>query len=199
MKTRINLYAAEFKPKKEILNLVQLISINILVLVVMFTFIYLAVSERNEMQAQMQQLDQDMSELRETNKELAEKAAKHIKNPGLEQQLVILNSRLGYQQDILSLLSGLSDVKSSGFSILMQDLARLRDRDIRLKRIQLNNNEITFEGLARYHQAIPRWVRQFKQGTSLQNREFSQLHIGRNDDDTITFTLTNSAKNEDAE
>lgn len=199
MKTRINLYSAEFKPKKEKLNLAQLISINILVLVVMLILSFLSISERDEIQLQVQKIDSDIIVQRQNNVELANKAAKNITNPGLEQQLVILKSKLTYQQGVLALLSGLSDVKHSGFSILMTDLARLRDSDIRLQQIQLNNSEMTFKGLARNHQAIPRWVRQFNQGMSLQDRKFSQLHIGRNDNDDITFTLTNSAKREGAE
>lgn len=198
MKTRINLYTAEFRPKKEKLNLAQLIAINLVAFIVMAVLIFFAMSARDEVQAQVQKLDNEIADLRVSNQELAEKAAKNIKNPGLEQQLVILNSKLGYQQDILLLLNGLADVQSSGFSVLMTDLAKLRDPDIRLKRIQLNNSEMTFKGLARNHQAIPRWVRQFNQGVSLQERKFSQLHIGRNDDDNITFTLTNSTSNEDA-
>lgn len=194
IKTRVNLYTQAFKPKKEKLNLTHACAIFGAVLVIMFGFIVSAYYDEQQLISELDKQHLLLEQLESENDELNAQLSQHIENPVFRQQLTSINKKLQYQQDILSVLTGLAAVQNSSFSVLMDDLARLRDDDLRLQAIQLSADTMTLKGIAREHEAIPRWVAQFEQGSSLKNREFTSLNIGRNDDDIITFLLTNKAQ-----
>lgn len=198
MKTRVNLYTQEFQPKQERLSLNHVLAISLASLVLMLVLVFVARQDTAAVRAQVSAAEQQLAELENEVQGLTAKVVQHVQNPALEQQLALLDSRLQYRQDVLSQLSSLALVQSSGFSILMSDLARLRDKDIRLSQIQLAGETMTLVGIARNHAAIPRWIRKFEQGTSLEGREFNKLHIDRNSDDVIAFTLTTNLSNEGA-
>lgn len=199
MKTRVNLYTQEFQPKQERLSLNHVLAISLASLVLMLVLVFVARQDTATVQAQVGVAKLQLTELEEEVQGLTTKVAQHVQNPALEQQLALLNSRLQYRHDVLSQLSSLALVQSSGFSILMSDLARLRDKDIRLSQIRLAGETMTLVGIARNHAAIPRWIRLFEKGTSLEGREFNKLHITRNSDDIIAFTLTTNLAKEVAQ
>lgn len=199
MKTRVNLYTQEFQPKQERLSLNHVLAISLASLVLMLVLVFVARQDTATVQAQVGMAKLQLTELEEEVQGLTTKVAQHVQNPALEQQLALLNSRLQYRHDVLSQLSSLALVQSSGFSILMSDLARLRDKDIRLSQIRLAGETMTLVGIARNHAAIPRWIRLFEKGTSLEGREFNKLHITRNSDDIIAFTLTTNLAKEVAQ
>lgn len=194
MKTRVNLFTQEFKPKKEKLNLLHASSIFGVVFVLMLGLIVSAHYDEQQLISELDKQNNVLEQLESENNELNAQLEQHIENPVLRQQLAGINNKLRYQQDILSVLGQLSAVQNSSFSVLMDDLARLRDDDLRLQTIRLSADTMTLEGIAREHEAIPRWVAQFEQGSSLKNREFTSLNIGRNAEDIITFKLTNTAQ-----
>jgi len=198
MKTRVNLYTQEFQPKQERLSLNHVLAISIASLVLMLVLVFVARQDIATVRAQVSVAEQQLNELESEVQGLTAKVAQHVQNPALEQQLALLDSRLQYRHAVLSQLASLALVQSSGFSILMSDLARLRDKDIRLSQIKLAGETMTLVGIARNHAAIPRWIRKFEQGTSLEGREFNKLHIDRNSDDVIAFTLTTNLSNEGA-
>ncbi len=198
MKTRVNLYTQEFQPKQERFSLNHVLAISFASLVLMLVLVLVARQDTAAVRTQVGVAEQQLDELENEVQGLTAKVAQHVQNPALEQQLALLDSRLQYRHDVLSQLSSLALVQSSGFSILMSDLARLRDKDIRLSQIKLAGETMTLVGIARNHAAIPRWIRLFEKGTSLEGREFNKLHITRNSDDIIAFTLTTNLSNEGA-
>lgn len=192
MKTRVNLYTQAFRPKKERLTLTQSMVAIVSSLLLMLTFTLLSESENNELTDKVTLAQAEVSELELDVADLSAQVARHVQNPALDQQLALLKTRLQYRDELLVQLSKLAQVQTSGFAILMSDLALLRDKDIRLNQIRLAGSSMTLQGIARNHDAIPRWISKFSAGKSLQGREFSQLNITRNKDDIIAFTLTNS-------
>ena len=199
MKTRVNLYTLAFRPKKEYLTLVQAVAIIAVTLVLMLTLVYVAENDKAALELQVKAAKNKLIEQEAEVADLSNQVSLHVQNPALTQQLALLQTRLQYRDALLVQLSDLSLVQSSGFAILMSDLALQRDRDIRLNKIRLSGDSMTLTGIARTHEAIPRWIRKFSQGKSLQGREFSLLNINRNSDDVIAFTLTNQAVEEVSE
>ncbi|QFI39731.1 MSHA biogenesis protein MshI [Moritella marina ATCC 15381] len=192
MKTRVNLYTQAFKPKKERFTLAQGLVIIVSALLLMLTLTVLSENDISESTAKVSNAKQQAAVLESEVDVLSDKVARHVQNPALAQQLELLKTRLKYRDELLVQLSKLAEVQSSGFAILMSDLARQRDKDIRLNQIRLAGSSMTLQGIARNHDAIPRWIGKFSAGKSLQGREFSQLNISRNEDDVIAFTLTNT-------
>lgn len=192
MKTRVNLYTQAFKPKKERFTLAQELVIIVSALLLMLTLTVLSENDISDSTAKVSNAKQQAAVLESEVDVLSDKVARHVQNPALAQQLELLKTRLKYRDELLVQLSKLAEVQSSGFAILMSDLARQRDKDIRLNQIRLAGSSMTLQGIARNHDAIPRWIGKFSAGKSLQGREFSQLNISRNEDDVIAFTLTNT-------
>jgi len=192
MKTRVNLYTQAFRPKKERFTLAQGLVIIVSAILLMLTLTVLSENDITASAAKVSNVKQQVAALESEVDVLSDKVARHVQNPALSQQLELLKTRLKYRDELLVQLSQLAEVQSSGFAILMSDLARQRDKDIRLNQIRLAGSSMTLQGIARNHDAIPRWIGKFSAGKSLQGREFSQLNISRNEDDIIAFTLTNS-------
>lgn len=195
IKARVNLYTQEFRPKQERLSLNHALAISLASLVLMLVLIFSARQDIATVRTQVRVAEQQLNQLENEMQTLTAKVAQHVQNPALAQQLALLDSRLQYRHAVLSQLASLALVQSSGFSILLSDLARLRDKDIRLSQIKLAGETMTLVGIARNHAAIPRWIRRFEKGTSLEGREFNKLHIDRNSDDVIAFTLTTNTTN----
>ncbi|MFT5806942.1 MAG: Tfp pilus assembly protein PilN [Moritella dasanensis] len=192
MKTRVNLYTQAFRPKKERFALTHALLIISSSLLLMLTLTVMSENENSALTQQVNNVKQQVATLETEVDVLSDKVARHVQNPALEQQLALLKTRLQYRDELLVQLSKLAQVQTSGFAILMSDLALQRDKDIRLNQIRLAGSSMTLQGIARNHDAIPRWIGKFSAGKSLQGREFSQLNITRNEDDIIAFTLTNS-------
>jgi len=193
MKTRVNLYTQAFRPKKERFTLTQAIVAIVSALLLMLTLTILSENENNLLTQKVTLAQKAENELASEVDVLSAKVARHVQNPALDQQLALLNTRLQYRDELLVQLSELAQVQTSGFAILMADLASQRDKDIRINQIRLAGESMTLTGIARNHDAIPRWIGKFSAAKSLQGREFSQLNITRNEDDIIAFTLTNQA------
>jgi len=196
MKTRVNLYTQAFRPKKERFTLAQGLVIIVSAILLMLTLTVLSENDITASAAKVNNVKQQVATLESEVDVLSDKVARHVQNPALEQQLALLKTRLKYRDELLVQLSQLAEVQSSGFAILMSDLALQRDKDIRLNQIRLAGSSMTLQGIARNHDAIPRWIGKFSAGKSLQGREFSQLNISRNKDDVIAFTLTNKPTSE---
>ena len=193
MKTRVNLYTQAFRPKKERLTLTQAMVVIVSSILLMLTLTILSENENSLLTHKVALAKTAVSELAAEVDVLSAKVARHVQNPALDQQLALLNIRLQYRDELLVQLSALAQVQTSGFAILMSDLAAQRDKDIRITQIRLAGESMMLTGLARNHDAIPRWIGKFSAAKSLQGREFSRLNITRNEDDIIVFTLTNQA------
>ena len=191
MKTRVNLYTQAFRPKKERFTLGHSVAIVIGAILLMLTLTIWSANDITTAEAEVSKAKSQVEALENEVDVLSDKVARHVQNPALAQQLELLKTRLKYRDELLVQLSKLAEVQSSGFAILMSDLAQQRDKDIRLNQIRLAGSSMTLQGIARNHDAIPRWIGKFSAGQSLQGREFSQLNISRDEDDIIAFTLTN--------
>lgn len=199
MKTRVNLYTPAFRPQKERLTLTHIAGVGALVLAIMLFVVFLAKGELASVQLQLNTARSEITQLENSVQELTLAVENNVQDPVLKQQLSRLSEQLDYRHRLLTQLSNLSTVQSSGFSGFMSDLAILRDKDIRLTRITLDGETLTLNGAARYYEVIPRWIKQFEHGQSLAGREFNRLNIDRNKDGVISFVLTNKVTGAESE
>lgn len=191
MKTRVNLYTQALRPKSERFTLTQALVASACALLLMSLFIIKSEHENSKLTDKVEFSKTQLTELENEIETLSDKVARHVQNPALDQQLALLKARLQHSDALVSQLGNSAIVQASGFSLLMSDLALLRDKDISLNQIHLAGENMVLTGIARNHDAIPRWINKFSASKSLQGREFSQLKISRNDNDIIAFSLTN--------
>ncbi len=161
MKTRVNLYTPEFRPKKEWVTLTHITGIGVLAVVVMLFVVFLAKGALTSAQLKLNTAQGKITQLENSVQELTLAVENNVQDPVLKQKLDRLSVQLDYRERLLAQLLSLSTVQSRGFSAFMSDLAILRDKDIRLTRITLDGDTLTLTGVAIYYQVVPRWIKQF--------------------------------------
>ena len=108
----------------------------------------------------------------------------------LSQQNKVLAHQLLIKQQLLSSLTAREMLKSSGFAVLLADLARIRSPGIALQHIQFDEGRIALSGLATSSQDVPAWVNRFAETEALSGKAFSELEISRDSAGQLSFRLS---------
>ena len=194
MKHHINLYGAEFRPRRLWASLPQMSLVwgGVLLLLLAATLFYGWQQQGldRELAGVRAQLDVQRGEARRLNAELA----RHQADAGLQQQLVDKREELGAKQALMQQLGSLSLQKSRGYAGVMADLARLRDARLSLQRIEISDGRINLSGVAERSQDVPAWVNRFKQTPTLAGAQFGELTLSRDKEGRLAFQLSGMAR-----
>ena len=194
MKHHINLYGAEFRPRRLWASLPQMSLVwgGVLLLLLAATLFYGWQQQGldRELAGVRAQLDVQRGEARRLNAELA----RHQADAGLQQQLADKREELGAKQALMQQLGSLSLQKSRGYAGVMADLARLRDARLSLQRIEISDGRINLSGFAERSQDVPAWVNRFKQTPSLAGAQFGELTLSRDKEGRLAFQLSGMAR-----
>ena len=114
--------------------------------------------------------------------------------PRLQQQLVNKQDELTAKQGLMRQLGSLTLQKSQGYASVMADLSRIRNSNLSLQRIEINEGRINLSGFAGRSQDVPAWVNRFKQTPSLVGKEFGELTLSRDKEGRLTFQLSGIAR-----
>ena len=190
MKRHINLYGAEFRPKRQWASLNQMAlawgCALLLLLVVAAFYGWQQQGVSRELGQLRAALDVKRGEAQRLDAELV----RHQADDQLRQQLVNKQEELSARQGLMQQLGSLSLQKSQGYAGLMADLARLRDARLSLQRIEINEGHINLSGFAERSQDVPAWVNRFKQTPSLAGKQFGELTLSRNKEGQLAFQLS---------
>lgn len=190
----VNLYPEHLKPKRDYFTFSVVTGVwgaTALILLLVYAFTYWQIktvdSQLAEVNVQSQQLRQQLSEMQS-------RLNKH--KPSSEKQAAIerLKVKIRAQEASLAAISRYDTSLQTGHSAMMLSLAKLGRNDISLTEIQIEGSHLDVRGLARTANAVPNWINQFKQETTLVGRSFDKVRIGRNDDDVIMFELKTQAE-----
>lgn len=194
MKHHINLYGAEFRPRRLWASLPQMALVwgGVLVLLLGATLFYGWQQQGldRELAGVRAQLDVQRGEARRLDAELA----RHLANADLQRQLADKREELGAKQALMQQLGHLSLQKSQGYAGVMADLARLRDPRLSLQRIEISDGHINLSGVAERSQDVPAWVNRFKQTPSLAGKQFGELTLSRDKAGQLAFQLSGIAR-----
>ncbi|MGL4204877.1 MAG: PilN domain-containing protein [Aeromonadaceae bacterium] len=193
MKLRINLYSDEFRPQKRYLALPQLLLYWLLAgLLLLGCGGYL-----QWLLAQQQQITEHLASSVTIQNQEAERLAQELaaRRPDMALQRKVADARsdLEAKQALLDNLAGRQPLKSQGFAMVLEDLARLQGVGIALQRIQLKDERIFLQGMARRSQDVPAWVSQFNGTQALSGRRFDELLMSRDSSGHLVFQLNGHA------
>ena len=167
MKRQINLYGAEFRPKRQWASLNQMALVwGFALLLILLTGVGYSWQQQQVSRALAQrsaELELKRSEAQRLDAELA----RHQADPRLQQQLVNKQDELTAKQGLMRQLGSLTLQKSQGYASVMADLSRIRNSNLSLQRIEINEGRINLSGFAGRSQDVPAWVNRFKQTPSL--------------------------------
>ncbi|MFB2865405.1 PilN domain-containing protein [Aeromonas sp. MdU4] len=194
MKRQINLYGAEFRPKRQwaSLNQMALVWGGALVLILLACFGY--GWQQQQVSRALIQVNAELELKRSEAQRLDAELARHQADPALQQQLVNKQDDLTAKQGLLRQLGSLTLQKSQGYASVMADLSRIRSSNLSLQRIEINEGRINLSGFAGRSQDVPAWVNRFKQTPTLVGKEFGELTLSRDKEGRLTFQLSGIAR-----
>lgn len=194
MKRQINLYGAEFRPKR------QWASLNQMALVWCFALLLILLAgvgyswQQQQVSRALAQRNVELELKRGEAQRLDAELARHQADPRLQQQLTNQQDELTAKQGLMRQLGSLTLQKSQGYASLMADLSRIRNSNLSLQRIEINEGRINLSGFAGRSQDVPAWVNRFKQTPSLVGKEFGELTLSRDKEGRLTFQLSGIAR-----
>lgn len=196
MKTRVNLYAAEFHPQLRLMTLALTLAICVAVLV-------LAVASWMYGQYQQQGLEQQLS-LSQQQKSQQAKVVSALQNelttlqqdPKLQQEMDHNLRRLALKNQVLQELLKQESLKTNGFAKLMNELAEHHQTGLWLNHISLDGGYVQLEGAALESSLVPKWIKQLGETAYFKGQEFAETRLYRSDEQ-LHFVIT-SAKQADA-
>ena len=190
MKIRINLYAEEFRPRRQWATLPQMVLVWALCLLLLGAGWLTVHWLLGRQQAANQQQELTLSAVRLEGERLQAEQARRQPDAVLSQQNKVLAHQLLIKQQLLSSLTAREMLKSSGFAVLLADLARIRSPGIALQHIQFDEGRIALSGLATSSQDVPAWVNRFAETEARSGKEFSELEISRDSAGQLSFRLS---------
>ncbi|PJG58169.1 PilN domain-containing protein [Aeromonas cavernicola] len=189
MKRQLNLYSAEYRPKRQWASLNQMVlAWSVALLGVLLVGGGYEWQQRRVSQALAQtqiELERQQGDAQRLDSALAQ----HQADPLLQQQLAALEEDVAAKNELLRQLSSLSLQKDQGYAELMADLARIRSPHLSLQRIEINQGHINLSGLADSSEDVPAWVNRFKQTPSLAGKQFGELTLMRDKEGQLVFQL----------
>lgn len=191
-KHRINLLQAELLPKKVFLTLNNVVKLWIALLILMLALGALSQYRADGLVKQQQVLQSDNTRLTDKLATLEEAISQHKPSEQLLSKLAILQMDIANKKLLQKQLVDDQGSYITGFARAMSDLSSFHSSDISLSQVIINPNEITFSGIARSAEAVPRWLAKFEKSTVLSNKEFSHFSMKENDDKFIEFTVSSS-------
>lgn len=190
MKRQINLYGAEFRPKRQWASLNQMALVwggCVILLLCMAAFYGW---QQQGVSRELAQVRAALEVKRGEAQRLDAALTRHQANTQLQQQLANKQEELTAKQGLMRQLGSLVLQKSQGYAGLMADLSRIRDKQLSLQRIEIAEGRINISGFAGRSQDVPAWVNRFKQTPSLAGKQFGELTLSRDKEGRLAFQLS---------
>jgi Tfp pilus assembly protein PilN len=191
IKSRINLYTAEFRPVPERLSLRQLLGLLVFLLVMVVSALAYEVYQdsvvsRRESNAKMR-LEQTQQSLEQAKESLK---ARQVDSK-LEARVSLYQRDLKVKQLLMNRMDG-RRYTNEGFSGVLTALASIEQSQVWLSDIQIRGGYVALKGSTRSSDDVPKWVSQFKYYPALADQRFSALRIYRDKKEALRFELSSS-------
>ena len=194
-KLNINLLQPELLPEKVLLTLPRVVIIWSLVLIVMIGWVVVANYTQQSLKGKLTSLQQENSQYTNQMNTLTTQLTARRVDSKLADKLATIKLIMSNKQALHAKLTDPNETYVAGFAAAMDDLAQLHHPDIRLENININNENMTFSGLALTPEAVPAWLAGFENSLLLSGKSFSHFKLSENEQNITEFMV--SSKNEE--
>lgn len=189
-KLNINLFQPELLPEKVLLTLPRLAIAWGVVLLIMFSWSVKIHYTQNSLKGKLTVLRQENnSSTAQLDTLTAQLAARKVDSQ-LTEKLATIKLLLNNKQALHANLTNPNRTYVSGFAGAMDDLAKLHHQDIRLEVIHINNDNMTFSGLALTPESVPAWLAGFENSALLSGKSFSRFKLSENKENVTEFMVS---------
>ncbi|MFY8352688.1 PilN domain-containing protein [Pseudoalteromonas sp. SSM20] len=177
MKTRINLYLEELKPKREFLTLTNVAicwaALIVVLVIVVGVFGHLNQTSKERVLVLQSQLDQGKNQLTQAQQALERKQDKSPLLRRIEKK----KEEIQEKQRLLDFMLTKTAQAKFDYAQVMTDLAGNTHREVWLKEFKFVGDEITLVGAATHGSAIPEWLNGLKDTDYFSAKAFSLLEF----------------------
>lgn len=196
MKTRVDLYLQELRPRYELLTLGTCLFAWILALFVVAGATLWVKQSSQALQVEALQVDAQFKSKKQLVDVLTAKRDSRSKDPKLVSEIESLQRMLAGRRAILNELKKQEQLKSQGFSGLMLGLAQNQQDDLWLTRVRIEEQQLLLTGGASESASLPRWISKLQQSEFFQGRQFKAAKLYRDDTDLLVFEIGTLIENE---
>lgn len=189
-KYTINLLQPELLPEKVLLTLPRVVGIWCLVLVIMVGWAIKSNVEQQSLQAKLIVLKKENNQFKNKQNSLTSQLSARKVDSALAEKLTTVKLLLNNKQALHAKLTNPNKTFVTGFAAAMEDLAQLHHQDIRLESININNDNMTFKGLALTPEAVPAWLAGFENSVLLSGKSFSRFKLSENEENLTEFMVS---------
>lgn len=190
----INLLQPELLPKKVFLTLPRVVLVWVIAFSLMLGW---TITTDLQYQASQEKLSVLKKEKAKQDKLLAsstkELTTRQVDSE-LSEKLATIKLLMRNKQALHEKLTNPNQTYVVGFATAMTELAQLHHQDIRLQRININDDDMTFSGLALTPEAVPAWLAGFEKSLLLSGKSFSHFKLSENEQKVTEFMVSSKAQ-----
>lgn len=189
MKSSINFYTDDLKPRIEIITLSFVLTMAIVSVALMLGISWWAASHHETVKSQGQQLSNQRTSLESQIKSLSEALTSRRPEQALLMEVASAEKTLQDNKLLLARLNDRSRLASHDYPSLMLDLAKAHHQDVWLSRILVNGEQVYLQGSASAAESVPEWIAQLSDVAFFHGVEFESAQISENDQQQVDFVL----------
>lgn len=193
-KLNINLLQPELLPEKIFLTLPRVVAVCCLVLAVMFGWALKINYTQHSLKERLTVLKQENNQYTTQLDTLTAQLAARKVDSQLTDKLATIKLLMSNKQAVYAKLTDPNKTYVAGFAGAMDDLAKLHHQDISLENININNDHMTFSGLALTPEAVPEWLAGFENSVLLSGKSFSRFKLSENEKNITEFMVSSNDK-----
>jgi Tfp pilus assembly protein PilN len=189
-KYSINLLQPELLPEKVLLTLPRVALLWIAAFIVMLAWGVVTDFQHQSLQEKLNVLQKEKVKQDKLMKNLTAQLTSRKVDSELSDKLTKIKVLMSNKQALHEKLTNPNKTYSAGFATAMTELAQLHHKDIRLNTIHINNDNMTFSGLALAPEAVPAWLAGFQNSLLLSGKSFSHFKLSENEQRITEFMVS---------
>jgi Tfp pilus assembly protein PilN len=193
-KYSINLLQPELLPKQVLMTLPRVILMWIVAFTLMLGWGVMTDFQYQKSKEKLIALQKEKAKQDELLTTLTAQLTSRKVDSKLVEKLGTIKLLINNKQVLHEKLTNPNKTYAKGFAIAMNELAELHHQDIRLQSININNDNMTFSGLALTPEAVPAWLAGFENSSLLSGKSFSHFKLSENDQHITEFTVSSKVE-----
>ena len=190
MKNRVNLYHGQFHPKIHLLSLSLVISTWVFAALCCVLLYFYETLEQQDIKLEIVSIEKNKQQQKQLITELQNALENTKVAPALLEQVEKNQQLISLKKHVLNELVGRKELKSSGFSNLMLDLASHSPSGLWLTHINLDGLSVIMEGAATDSSIVPKWLSLLGQTDYFRGQEFADTRLYRDTEQQLNFVIS---------
>ncbi len=195
-KYHINLLQAELLPEKILLTLPRVVMLWSLVLLLMVAWVIASNYTQRTLTTKLIIVQQENARHSKQLETLTNELNNRKVSSQLVEQLDTIKLLMANKQALHAKLTNPNETYVAGFAMAMKELSQMHRKDIRLQAIHINNEQMTFSGLALTPEAVPAWLAGFENSLLLSGKSFGHFKLSENEHNVTEFVVSSKGEQE---